>query len=716
MPLLHATVATSATRAAAPPLLRETFTGATADAGFTAVGPACLTGAAPGAAPGPGAHALTGCAEPAVGPVPPNNGAPFGYLRLTDASTDQSAAVLYDRPLPANEGLEVTFDQWQYGSTTPQTPADGISFFLVDGAASLTAPGAFGGSLGYAQKLPDDNPANPFLPGVDHGYLGVGLDVLGNYFGDWEHRGNGCPVRSPAGTEFRVPAPGANMVTVRGPGDGTTGYCFLTATTDNFTTTGPWNSTLPGQLQGPTTALPPDATPEQAQAALEESRRTVTVRVTPAPNPVVTVDVDFNDGRGAQRVLTTDAPQPLPSTYKFGFGGSTGLFTDVHLIRNVSVQPLRPLPQLNLVKQVSQSPPPPSPIVVGTPIDYEFVVSNTGSVPIGELVVSDPTVGPVHCPTRDLAPGETITCTATYVVTAEDVARGYLANEAVAQGQADGTPVTSPPADTTVPMGGLALVKTVDDTRTYAVGDTVSYQYVVTNTTDRRVDGLVVTDDRIAGITCESTSLAPHGTPGDSTVCGGTYTVTEADVQAGTVRNQATATAGDLSSPPAHAAVTTEGPCPTVTATETATATVTATATKTTTATATVTATETATATATVTATETTTVTATPSKHPTGKPEPSHTTGHTGTHKPGTTTGSGHGDHKPSETEDTTAPPPWAAGPAADAADDSRADGPTPNTGVLAQTGSTAAILCGTALALLILGSTLYLRARKRRD
>ncbi|MGW7309578.1 hypothetical protein ACWGI1_28920, partial [Streptomyces sp. NPDC054835] len=106
------------------------------------------------------------------------------------------------------------------------------------------------------------NPNLEFLPGVDRGYLGVGLDVLGNYFGDWEHRGNGCPTRSPAGTGFRVPAPGRNVVTVRGPGDGTVGYCFLTATTSNFTTTPPWPSTLPGSLQGPLTTLPADATPQ----------------------------------------------------------------------------------------------------------------------------------------------------------------------------------------------------------------------------------------------------------------------------------------------------------------------------------------------------------------------------------------------------------------------------------------------------------------------
>jgi Bacterial lectin len=326
-----------------PPLVNETFRRATAVPRFRAFGAACLTGAPRGAAPPPGEHPLGGCTSTPVGPVPPGSGSPFGYLQLTDASNDQVGAALFDSRIPSSNGLQVTFEQWQYGNNPAFPPADGISFFLTDGVEDLDRPGAFGGSLGYAQKLPDDNPANPFLPGVDHGYLGIGLDVLGNYFGDWEQRGNGCAERSPAGTVFRIPAPGANMVTVRGPGDGTVGYCFLTATTSNFTTTGPWPSTLPGQLQGTLTAIPPGTTPEQAQALLEPSKRTVRIRITPAPNPQVTIDLDFQDGQGFQRVLAFAAPQPEPASYRFGFAASTGLFTDVHLIRNVTVSTLTPL-------------------------------------------------------------------------------------------------------------------------------------------------------------------------------------------------------------------------------------------------------------------------------------------------------------------------------------------------------------------------------------
>ncbi|MEU4088714.1 DUF7507 domain-containing protein [Streptomyces aureus] len=538
----------------------ETFTGATANTGFEALGSACLTGAPTAGAPGPGTHPLTGCPAGGTGPVPPADGAPHGYLRLTDASNDQSAAVLYNHALPANQGLVTTFDQWQYGGTT-NPPADGISFFLIDGAASLTSPGAFGGSLGYAQKLPDDNPEAQFLPGVNHGYLGVGLDVLGNYFGDWEHRGNGCARRSPAGTAFRVPAPGANMVTLRGPGHGTEGYCFLTATTSNTTTTGPWPSTLPGQLHGPTTSIPANATPEQAETLLEPSRRTVTVEISPAPDPVVTVSIDFHDGKGTQQVLSTPAPSPVPDTYKFGFAASTGLFTDVHLIRNLAVHPAALLPQLNLVKQVSRETDLPDVLTPGTRVPFEYVVTNSGSTPLTDVGVTDDHVAGVSCPQTTLAVGASMTCTGSYVISAADGQAGSVTNTATAQGRSDGTAVTSPPDHVTLavtPGPSLNVTKTVDTTREYAVGDRATYSYKVTNTGDTALTGVGVTDDLVPGTTCEITTLAP----GASTTCTGEYVITAADAVRGFVTNSATAhgNAGDttVTSPPDQATVAVE--------------------------------------------------------------------------------------------------------------------------------------------------------------
>lgn len=426
-------------------LVAEPFTGATADQRFQGYGTACLTGAAPGSTPPNGLHPLGACNDARVGPVPPDDGAPYGFLELTDAGNDRSGAVLFDQALPAEEGVEVTFDTYQYGSTSLPNPADGISFFLVDGSGGLTAPGAFGGSLGYAQKQPDSNPARPFIPGVDNGYLGIGLDVLGNYFGDWERRGDDCDKRSPAGTAFHIPGPGRNMVTVRGPGNGTSGYCFLTATTGNFSTTGPWPSTLPGNLHGPLTSIPAGATAKEAAELLEPSKRTVKVNVTPSPNPRVTVAVDFNDGAGSQQVLDFAAPEPVPATYKFGFGASTGLFTDVHLIGDVTVRTLRPLAMLDLVKRVDDE----RTYKPGDKVAYTYVVTNTTGVPVPDIKVVDDRIEGVTCAATSLTPagtdGDSTTCTGTYTVTEDDGKDGKVINTAHATGD-DGRVVS--PEDT----------------------------------------------------------------------------------------------------------------------------------------------------------------------------------------------------------------------------------------------------------------------------
>ncbi|MGW1676966.1 hypothetical protein [Saccharopolyspora sp. NPDC002376] len=90
-------------------------------------------------------------------------------------------------------------------------------------------------------------------------------------------------------------------------------------------------STLPGNLQGPLTELPPAATPAEAQTALEPSRR-----------------------RG--HVVLTPAPTPVPQTYEFGFAASTGLFTDVHLIRNVVIDSEQPRPRSRRTATTTNAP------------------------------------------------------------------------------------------------------------------------------------------------------------------------------------------------------------------------------------------------------------------------------------------------------------------------------------------------------------------------
>ncbi|WP_091048456.1 lectin-like domain-containing protein [Glycomyces sambucus] len=273
---------------------------------------ACLTAATELVGP----DSFDSCADQAVGPVPESGKSP-GYLQLTDASKFNTGAAILNKALPNKGGIEVTFAQYQYGGTG----ADGISFFLVDGGTDLTEAGAFGGSLGYAQH--GDN------PGVDGAYLGLGLDTWGNFSADTEGRGTGCPAAYQAPAHLQVPFNRApDNVALRGPGEGTQGYCLL-ATTATDEKIGEYAN---GDIYGT------DFPESLRSATLDGAKRMVKLKVGDGQHPKVTVDIDFLDGEGWTRVLETEVPFEAPDTFKIGFAASTGAATDVHLIRHLRVE------------------------------------------------------------------------------------------------------------------------------------------------------------------------------------------------------------------------------------------------------------------------------------------------------------------------------------------------------------------------------------------
>src|SRR5262249_2331136 len=272
-------------------LVNETFTGASVpDPNFTVQGRTCLTGAS--GPPPAGSANIPQCPASQTGPVPPRGVVP-GYLEFTDAANNEAGSILYNRPIPSSAGVVATFDQWQYGGNG----ADGISFFLVDGATTLTATGGLGGSLGYAQRFTTE-------PGVKGAYLGVGFHPLGDLFNDREDTrdggANNTALLPHQTTTVRA------VITLRRPGNGLTGYCWLGSTT---TMTTPPVSNLGGSLRASTLAA---------------GRRSIALTVSPAPSPRVTVSIDFFDGRGPRTVLDIPAPPNPPATYKFGWSGSTG--------------------------------------------------------------------------------------------------------------------------------------------------------------------------------------------------------------------------------------------------------------------------------------------------------------------------------------------------------------------------------------------------------
>ncbi|MEU3711912.1 DUF7507 domain-containing protein [Streptomyces catenulae] len=194
-------------------------------------------------------------------------------------------------------------------------------------------------------------------------------------------------------------------------------------------------------------------------------------------------------------------------------------------------------PSLALRKQVVT----PGPFRPGDRVDYTYTVTNTGNTTINDLTLADDRLSDITCQATSLDPDESTTCTGTYTVTEADAAIGTVRNTAVARGESDGTSVESPPDSAQIEVvtsrPALALRKTVDASHPYRVGDTATYTYTVTNTGNTTLSDITVTDNRVSGITCRATTLAP----GTSTTCTGTYTVTAADASAGHVDNTAMA-------------------------------------------------------------------------------------------------------------------------------------------------------------------------------
>ncbi|WP_369799647.1 hypothetical protein [Methanosarcina sp. MTP4] len=75
--------------------------------------------------------------------------------------------------------------------------------------------------------------------------------------------------------------------------------------------------------------------------------------------------------------------------------------------------------------------------VVGAPIEWTYVVTNTGDVTLTNIVVTDDQGVTVSCPTDTLDPGESITCTATGTAMV-----GQYANNGTATGYYDGMTAT----------------------------------------------------------------------------------------------------------------------------------------------------------------------------------------------------------------------------------------------------------------------------------
>ncbi|UFU06241.1 COG1361 S-layer family protein [Ruania halotolerans] len=341
----------------------------------------------------------------------------------------------------------------------------------------------------------------------------------------------------------------------------------------------PSEVTVPA-VQNPSLEVVKSATPTGPEAFIAGDEITYTFVVTNTGNVTITdaapVEGDFT-GTGELGAITPESVASLAPGAEATFTATYALTqadVDAGTVDNAATATGTPPPGTEL------PPVPPSEVTVpieaapeleieksadlaefsaaGEVITYSFLVTNTGNVtitdaaPVETEFTGTGDLGAITPESADLAPGADATFTAEYTVTQADVDAGGIDNTATATGTPPGDtelpPVT--PSEVTVPATqnpSLEVVKSATPTgpEAFIAGDEITYTFVVTNTgnvtiTDAApVEGDFTGTGELGAITPESVaSLAP----GAEATFTATYTLTQADVDAGTVDNTATAT------------------------------------------------------------------------------------------------------------------------------------------------------------------------------
>lgn len=175
-------------------------------------------------------------------------------------------------------------------------------------------------------------------------------------------------------------------------------------------------------------------------------------------------------------------------------------------------------------------------IPLGGPVTWTYIITNTGSITLTDVVLTDDKIGLVgpaglsNCPPAGtiLGPGDGLTCTATGVAQL-----GQYANTGLVTGTTQvgvifprQTVTATDPSHYFGLAGPAIVIKKAtngDDADTptgplIPVGGAVTWTYVVTNTGNVTLSPVTVTDDRGVVVTCPKSSLVPL----ESMLCTGT--------------------------------------------------------------------------------------------------------------------------------------------------------------------------------------------------
>jgi uncharacterized repeat protein (TIGR01451 family) len=287
---------------------------------------------------------------------------------------------------------------------------------------------------------------------------------------------------------------------------------------------------------------------------IDEGTFSGTGTLSPATCPDATLAVGHQEVCTATYTLTvTDVDSGSVTNTATADGTPPGSTTPVVSVPSTVTIPTPANPGITVVKSAT----PTTVTEAGQTVAYSFLITNTGNVTMSNVAINEVnfsgtgSISAVDCPDSTLVAGQMETCTATYSVTQADVDAGTLTNTATADGTPPGStiPVPSGPSTSTVTIPatpGITMKKTADVTAA-AVGENVTYSFLITNTGNVTETDPTVTDSNFSGTGTLSTITCPTGpvslAPGDTETCTARYTVTQADVDSGSLTNTATTTA-----------------------------------------------------------------------------------------------------------------------------------------------------------------------------
>jgi uncharacterized repeat protein (TIGR01451 family) len=153
-------------------------------------------------------------------------------------------------------------------------------------------------------------------------------------------------------------------------------------------------------------------------------------------------------------------------------------------------------------------------VVVGSTVNWTYIVSNTGSRPLTNIVVTDDQGVTVTCPATTLDAGFSFTCTASGTA----VSGQYANIGTVTAEQPDTSQVTD--SDPSHYFGEAAPAITIEKSTngfdadtppgpSVPVGSTVDWTYEITNIGSDDLAEIIVTDDQGVVVSCPGTDLAP---------------------------------------------------------------------------------------------------------------------------------------------------------------------------------------------------------------